>query len=439
MKYPEDNTRSIEVESQMSVDKKREIIICGLGTRGDIHPLVGLARLLIERGHLVTFLSNDKFRPIIERNGVPFHSIGTEKEYCDFYNDERAWDINSNPVELAFDQYYGPTFVPAFQFVRQKFEMNTHLLVIGLSLLNGARAAAKQLAIPYVLISLSPNLIPSRIRPPMPTGGILPEWMPQYVKRQCYSLMMVMTDRHLVRRGYISRLNQMRKQLGLDPVKRFVRHDYDQEDLHIGFFPEWFGMRPDDWPKKFKLVGFPLSDDKTQSGPESVDQFIEEHGAPVLFTSGTGVANKDEYFRESIDACSLLSVPCLLVGGSKPSNQMNVTPKVLHVDYVDFETVLPRCRAIAHHGGMGTLSQAIKAGIPQIIRPLMYDQPDNAYRIAKLGLGLPIWKNEYRSDRVVEALRMLTSKTVKGRIKAFSERVNKSKPLEKAYELITRL
>lgn len=423
----------------MSVNNKREIIICGLGTRGDIHPLVGLARLLIEQAHSVIFLSSDKFRPVIDGNGIPFHSIGTEKQYRDFYHDECAWDIGSNPVELAFDRYYGPAFVPAYEFVAQKYKTNPNLLVIGLSILNGARAAAKQLSIPYVLISLSPNLIPSKIRPPMPAGGMLPEWMPQYLKRQYYSMMMYLTDRHLVRRGYISRLNRIRKQFGLDPVKTFVRHNYNNEDLHIGFFPEWFGMRPDDWPKHFKLVGFPLSDDKTESGLEPVGRFIEAHGEPVLFTSGTGVADKEDYFWESMEACSQLSVPCLLVGGSKPSVRLNTTSKVLHVDYVDFETVLPRCRAIVHHGGMGTLSQAIKAGIPQVIRPLMYDQPDNAYRIAKLGLGLPIWKNQYRADRIAAALQMLASQAVKDRIRQFSENIKKSKALEKACELIIRL
>lgn len=427
------------VKHQNGSDKKREIVICSLGTRGDIHPLVGLAGLFADRGHLVTFLSSDKFRLIIEGSGIAFHSIGTEEEYHSLYDDERAWDINSNPAELAFDRYYGPSFIPSYEFVRQKHKINTHLLVIGPSILNGARAAAKQLSIPYVLISLSPNLVPSKIRPPMPMGRMFPEWIPRIVKQSLYGLVMYLSDRHLVRRGYISRLNLKRKQLGLKPVKRFTRHDYDEEDLHIGLFPEWYGMRPDDWPRDFKLVGFPLSDDKPQGGSERVDQFIEKHGAPVLFTSGTGVQHTEQYFKESIDACSLLSVPCLLVGGTISSGQMGEATKVLHVDYVDFETVLPRCKAIVHHGGMGTLSQAIKAGIPQLIRPLMYDQPDNAYRITKLGLGLPIWKDQYASGKVAEALTMLMSNSVKERILRFSENVKKSMALEKAYELIVRL
>jgi len=48
---------------------------------------------------------------------------------------------------------------------------------------------------------------------------------------------------------------------------------------------------------------------------------------------------------------------------------------------------LPHCAAIVHHGGIGTTSQALAAGIPQLIRPMAFDQFDNANRIEKLGCG----------------------------------------------------
>lgn len=423
----------------MTSNNKREIIICGLGTRGDIHPLVGLARLFVDRGHAVTFLSNDKFKDTIEGSGIAFHSIGTEAQYHSLYDDWRAWDMASKPAELAFDRYYGPAFVPAFEFVRKRFEQNRHLLVIGLSVLNGARAAARRYSVPYILITLSPSFIPSRIRPDVPLTAMLPGWLPPYFRRQLCGFLMYRADRYMVRRGHIRRLNETRKQLGLEPVTRVLRHDYHQEDLHIGFFPEWFGMRPDDWPRQFKLVGFPLSGDDTRGVSTGIDRFIEARGAPVLFATGTGVYNADDYFRESVEACNRLSLPCLLVGGGAPPDCAAGNPNVLHVDYADFNSVLPRCRAIVHHGGIGTLSQAIRAGIPQIIRPLLWDQPDNARKIAKLGLGLPIPKDQYRASRVAETLNALFKSKFESRIMRFSENIKKSRCLEKAYQLIVRV
>src|SRR5690606_29262130 len=142
------------------------------------------------------------------------------------YLDSKAWDPQSNPAELAFDRYYGPAFKPAFEFVKQKYKQNKHLMVIGLSILNGARAAAKKLNIPYVLISLSPNLIPSKSSPPEPMNSLLPKWLPQAARRVLYKVLMSRADRYLVRWGHISRLNDIRKELGLAPITKFTLHDY---------------------------------------------------------------------------------------------------------------------------------------------------------------------------------------------------------------------
>jgi rhamnosyltransferase subunit B len=53
-----------------------------------------------------------------------------------------------------------------------------------------------------------------------------------------------------------------------------------------------------------------------------------------------------------------------------------------------------------HHGGVGTTSQALAAGIPQVIRPMAFDQFDNAARIERLRCGVSL-----RRDRnLAEAL-----------------------------------
>ena len=42
--------------------------------------------------------------------------------------------------------------------------------------------------------------------------------------------------------------------------------------------------------------------------------------------------------------------------------------------YAPLADVLPRCRAIVHHGGYGTTAAAIVAGIPSVVTPFMPDQ-----------------------------------------------------------------
>ncbi len=58
--------------------------------------------------------------------------------------------------------------------------------------------------------------------------------------------------------------------------------------------------------------------------------------------------------------------------------------------YLPFSEVLPRAAMLVYHGGIGTLAQTIKAGIPHLVVPNGHDQFDNGWRIERLGLGRSI-------------------------------------------------
>jgi UDP:flavonoid glycosyltransferase YjiC (YdhE family) len=49
--------------------------------------------------------------------------------------------------------------------------------------------------------------------------------------------------------------------------------------------------------------------------------------------------------------------------------------------------LFPRAAAIVHHGGISTTALALRAGRPQLVVSVFADQPDNARRIARLGVG----------------------------------------------------
>jgi rhamnosyltransferase subunit B len=68
---------------------------------------------------------------------------------------------------------------------------------------------------------------------------------------------------------------------------------------------------------------------------------------------------------------------------------------------------LPRAAALVYHGGIGTCSQALAAGIPHLIMPLAHDQPDNANRLRRLGIGLSLHPKKFTGERVAAALRHL--------------------------------
>ena len=84
-----------------------------------------------------------------------------------------------------------------------------------------------------------------------------------------------------------------------------------------------------------------------------------------------------------------------------------------HFDYVPLGQVLPRAAALVSHGGVGTLSQALAAGVPQLVMPLGFDQFDNAARLERLGVAATLTPRRFRGPAVAQHLaRLLGCPTV---------------------------
>lgn len=61
--------------------------------------------------------------------------------------------------------------------------------------------------------------------------------------------------------------------------------------------------------------------------------------------------------------------------------------RVRWVDQVDHRTVLPRCAAVVHHGGAGTVAAGLRAGCPTLVCSIGADQPLWGARVTALGAG----------------------------------------------------
>ncbi len=57
------------------------------------------------------------------------------------------------------------------------------------------------------------------------------------------------------------------------------------------------------------------------------------------------------------------------------------------IDRAPFAELFPRCAAVVHHGGAGTVHTALRAGRPQAIAPIFADQLWFAWRVYEAGLG----------------------------------------------------
>jgi UDP:flavonoid glycosyltransferase YjiC (YdhE family) len=95
----------------------------------------------------------------------------------------------------------------------------------------------------------------------------------------------------------------------------------------------------------------------------------------------------------------------LLVGRDPRNLPAAPVPDTTFVaEYAPYSELLSRAAATVHQGGVGTTAQALRAGKPMIVVPWSHDQPDNAMRVAKLGVARVIPRSRYRRDRVAREL-----------------------------------
>jgi len=80
--------------------------------------------------------------------------------------------------------------------------------------------------------------------------------------------------------------------------------------------------------------------------------------------------------------------------------------------YAPYSEVFPRCVALVHSGGIGTVAQAMRAGKPSLAVYYGFDQPDNAARLARLGMGKVVPEKKYTADLAASLLREILENPV---------------------------
>jgi UDP:flavonoid glycosyltransferase YjiC (YdhE family) len=286
-------------------------------------------------------------------------------------------------------------------------------------------------------VHLAPSIFRSVIDPPKLPGLFMPNWLPRALKRKIWDF----GDRWYIDPIVCPGLNAFRAEEGLSPVRQILKNWWHSPDLTIGLWPEWFAPVQPDWPPQARLAGFPLFDERGLDPlPAHLQTFLASGDKPIAFTPGSAMWQGRAFFEASAAACQRLGRRGLLLSRHADHIPPNLPAGVIHVEYAPFSELLPHVAALVHHGGIGTTSQGLAAGVPQLIMPMSHDQPDNAQRLARLGVGAAIPRNAYRGPAVARALRRLLDSTeVRQRCRAVRERFTTDEPFTRACGMIEAL
>jgi rhamnosyltransferase subunit B len=364
----------------------RKFIVVALGTTGDVHPFLGIAAALQERGHAVTFLANERFEEIASRVGVAFHPAG--------------WVV-AHP-----------------------------LAVIG-----GAGLARERLPDTCLVAAY---LAPANLRSCHEPSRMGPVRVPNFFPPQVVRWLWKRIDALFVHPVVLPELNALREELGLAPVRSFAEYVYGMPDLAITLFPDWFAKLQPDWPRRLERGDFLLFDSLGGTGlPKALEEFLNDGEPPVVFTPGSGMRHGAEFFRASLSACLRLGKRGVFLTAHVAQIPDALPPTIKWFEYIPFRPLLQRAAALVHHGGIGSCAEAMRAGIPQLVMPMAHDQFDNAARLEALGVGLRIARRRYSAHTVVEKLSaLLRSEAIREQCRKIAARFHDMRPADSVCQLI---
>ena len=412
-----------------------EFLLIPIGSAGDVHPLVALGLALKRRGHAVTLYTNGHFEALARRAGLDFLPLGTAEDFRAAIENPDVW----HPIrgfKTVADWAIVRPMRQVFETIRYRYVPGQTIVAAQVTAF-GARLAREALGVPLATVNLQPAMIRSVHRSPVLPPLPMPDGMPKAVKRWLYRLADALGADPAILPG----LNPYRAELGLPPIRRAMDTWWWSPDLVLNLFPDWYAPAQPDWPAHSVSTGFPLYDEGGVAPlPADVAAYLDAGPPPVVFTPGSAMIHGHAFFSAAVDACRRLGRRGILLTRYIEQLPDSLPEGVRHFDYVPFGRLLPRAAALVHHGGIGTTAQALAASVPQLIMPMAHDQPDNADRVARLGVGRAIPRKSFRGPAVARALgALLDSQEVADRCREVAARFVGVEPIEEACRAMERL
>jgi rhamnosyltransferase subunit B len=403
---PGEATGSASSTGTRANPEAKRIVLTTFGSFGDVHPYIAIGLELQARGHRAIIATSPSYREKIDATGLGFHPVRP-----DLLPPEEDPELIAKVMdvmrggEFIIKELFAPPVRDGYKDLSEATSdadlLVTHMLTFAGPIL------AEKTGIPWISTVLAPISFFSVYEP------FLPPQAPGIGKLLRLHPLLGRVYNHVGRRvtnKWVEPVYRLRSELGLSRGGHPIFEGQHSPTRVLALFSKVLGEPQRDWPPQAIITGFPFYDRKDETGisPE-LEKFLDDGEPPIVFTLGSSaIFVADDFYLESIKAARLLGRRAvLLIGDARNLPKEPLPDGIAAFDYAPYGQILPRAACVVHQGGVGTTGQTLRAGVPALIVPFNHDQPDNAFRVALLGVGRTISRKKYSAATAARELDIL--------------------------------
>jgi MGT family glycosyltransferase len=240
------------------------------------------------------------------------------------------------------------------------------------------------------------------------------------------------------------RIDGFRAEHGLAPMGCSVHAFFGRLPLYLVHSVADLDYRRRDLPPTVRYVG-----DCTWRPPDPPGsaEWLDAlpQGRPwVHATEGSSLSRDPLVLRAAAEGLGGLLVEVILTTGRLADPHARglgrLPPNVHAAPWLSHDVLLPRCSAIVTTGGQGTVTAALRSGVPLIVVPAAFDQHGVAERVVASGVGVRLAPRRCTPERLRAAVEdVLGDPRYRGNARRAAELLSAAPGPEGAAELIERL
>jgi rhamnosyltransferase subunit B len=375
----------------------KRYLVASLGSAGDLYPSLAIATALARRGDAVEVLSSENHRGLVEAEGLRFSAILDARSHAQAQDHPLLW----HPLHgfgVLWRYLAQRSLEPTFDLIRARTASSpVPLTVVASPLVLGARLAREVLPIRLVTTHTAPSGLRTHEGPMFIGGRTLPEGLPRLVRPVLWWAL----DHYKLEPLARPRIDEFLRRHGQPPAQGPIFHRWiHSPDTVVGLFPADFGPLPCDWPVPVHCTGFPLYQSTAERSAPAAELTPPQGPVAVVYT-GSAVTSAAAQLRQWAHTLHRHGCDVTVIDPASPEDSR---PRWTSRRWANLRGLLQRSDLVLHHGGIGTVAEALQAQVPQWIWPSGFDQFDNAWRTAKT-LGIPAGSNRLDQRKGAQSLR----------------------------------